>query len=273
MTASTDPALPKDPAEYRRRPLGLGLWSLMALCVLCVLAGAGAAVLAPRLWEGAPAQEPQPAAEIAAPEPAPPPEPSPEAAEIDRLNARIAELESRGARSSEAAAAALAAAALVDATQASTPFGGELAALRAAAPGLPELAALAPVAEMGAPSRAALAASFPDYAARAASAARAPDAGDRLADRILYVVTRIVSVRRISNVSGSGPDAVLARAERALAEGDVVGALEALETLPPAAREAMSPWLAQAERRAVIDRQAASLRARAIRDFGDGEAE
>jgi len=276
MTAPSDPALPKDPADYRRgaRP-ALGLWSLLALCGLCLLVGAGAALMAPlvapRLLPGGapPATAPKsaPAAAPTPPAALPAPPLQEDDAEIARLNARIATLESQGARTSEAAAAALAASVLVETTQGSRPFAGELEALRRAAPDLPELAALARVAETGAPSRAALAAAFPEYAARAATAARRPADGARVGDRIVYVMSRVVSVRRVGDVSGSGPDAALARAERALGEGDVPRALKALDALPPAARDALAPWRAGAERRAEIDRQVAALRARATEDL------
>src|SRR5690606_33243294 len=101
-----------------------------------------------------------------------------------------------------------------EASQGSGPFAQELAALRLAAPAAPELAALVRVAETGAPSRAALAAGFPDYAARAASASRAPTEGAGLGDRAAYALSRIVSVRRIGDVPGNRADAILARAER-----------------------------------------------------------
>ncbi|WP_309088212.1 hypothetical protein [Phenylobacterium sp.] len=269
MNLRADPALPKDPAEYRRRPLGLGLWSLLALCALCLLVGVGAGVLAPRILAEPPAPAGMPAStEVPTSVAAAPPElERAEPAEIQRLNARIAALESEGARTSEAAAAALAAAALVEASQGSEPFAVELAALRAASPDLPELAALARVAQQGAPSRAQLAAEFPRYAARAASAARTPGPDAKLGDRIVYVLSRVVSVRQVSDTQGPGADAVLARAEQALQQGDVVGALKALDALPPNARDSMAPWRAEAERRAHIDRQAVRLRTRAVRDL------
>lgn len=272
MTLRAETALPKDPAEYRRRPLGLGLWSLLALCLLCILIGVGAGVMAPRLL---PDRRPQPAAPPPAPvaelapaeAPAPPPATAAEGAEIQRLNARIAALESEGERTSEAAAAALAAAALIEASQGSEPFAVELAAVRATAPDVPELAALARVAQQGAPSRAALAAEFPRYAARAASAARAPGPEAKLGERVVYGLSRIVSVRRVSDTQGTNPDALLARAEQALMQGDVEGALKALDGLPSEARASLAEWRGKAERRAEIDRQAARLRGRAVREL------
>ena len=74
-------------------------------------------------------------------------------------------------------------------------------------------------------------------------------------------------VRRVGEVAGEGPDAQLARAERFVEDGDFDRAFAALDKLPPAARDAMSPWRMRAERRAEIDRLAASLRARALADL------
>jgi len=68
----------------------------------------------------------------------------------------------------------------------------------------------------------------------------------------------------VSDERGSGPDAVLARAERLVGDGDLQGALRALDQLPAAGREAVAPWRLRAERRAEIDRAAAALRARAL---------
>jgi len=263
-----EPDLPKDPAEYRPKPLmGIGFWALIAFGALCILAGAGVAMFGARLLPPEPAA-PAVRPEALAPPPLPPPAATaavPSADEVARLKARIAVLENEGARNSEAAAAALAAAELVDASQGSRPFGRELAALRAAAPSLPELAALGRLAETGAPSRTALAASFPPHAARAARRARKPPPDADLGRRIAYVAAKVVTVRRVDETAGAGPDAVLARAESALQEGEVVAALKALDGLPPASRAALASWRAGAERRAEIDREVAALRQRAVR--------
>nr|QQZ50473.1 hypothetical protein JKL49_02310 [Phenylobacterium glaciei] len=61
----------------------------------------------------------------------------------------------------------------MEAAQTSRPFADELAALDAVSHPRPNCAPCAG-SPSAAPSRAALAASFPDYAARAAGAARAP---------------------------------------------------------------------------------------------------
>lgn len=269
--SATEPDLPRDPAEYRPRSLaGSGVWAMVAFGILCVLAGAAVALLAPKLLPERP-RAPSASNDVATVAAPPPPAAlpvvmaSPAAEEVARLNARIAMLESQGARTTEAAAAALAAAQLVEASQGSRPFDRELAALKATTPGLPELAALTRLAQTGAPSRTALAASFAPYAAKAARRARKPPDQADLGQRIAYAAAKIVTVRRVDETDGATPDAILRRAELALEEGQVVAALKTLEALPPRARDALAPWREQAERRAQVDREVASLRARAVR--------
>lgn len=268
MSGGPERDLPRDPADYRPpRMFGASFWAMIALAALLPLAGYGVAVLGPRLLPPKPkvASAP-PAAAAPAVEPAPQATP-PAAGEVERLQARIAELESRGARSTEAAAAALAAAGVIEASRTSRPFAPEMEALRRAAPELPELAALSRVAAVGAPSRAALAASFPEFAARAAVRARRPADDAGLAQRIGYEISKVVQVRRVDDATGPGADALIAQAELRLSDGDVVGALAVLDRLPPRAQSALRPWREGAERRAEIDRQVSALRARALADL------
>lgn len=77
----------------------------------------------------------------------------------------------------------------------------------------------------------------------------------------------MVSLRRVGDVAGDSVDAVLARAERAVGDGDLDRAFRTLDRLPPASRDAMAPWRARAERRAEIDRDAQALRARALQEL------
>jgi hypothetical protein len=272
---------PKDPAEYRPKPLlGATFWAMMALMLLCVLAGVAVATVVPKVFAPKPAAS-RPAETAAVETPAPPAAPAAIAAaplepaapspDVARLSARVATLEAQQGHAAQAAAAALAASAVVEAAQGTGPFAEELSSLRAISPPSPELQALARLAGAGAPSRTALAASFPDYAARAATAARAPGDKAGLGDRIAYQLSRVVSLRRVGDLSGDGVDAVLARAERQVDDGDLDRALRTLDRLPPAARDAMAAWRGRAERRAEIDRNAAALRSRALQTLA-GEA-
>ncbi|MFL5295974.1 MAG: COG4223 family protein [Phenylobacterium sp.] len=278
MTDASDITPPKDPAHYRPRPLlGATFWAMIAFGVLCVLAGVAVANFLPRWFAGRPAAHagesappPEPAAATAPVAVTPPPAPEearPPSVDLARLNARMGILESRQAHVSQAAASALAAATIADASQSTGPFADAVAAYSASGPPSPELAALARFAASGAPSRTALAASFPDYAARAASAAHAPGEKAGLGDRLVYMLSKVVSLRRVGDVPGDSPDALLARAERLVADGDLDRALKLLDRLPPAARDAIGPWRARAERRAEIDRDAEALRARALQEL------
>lgn len=267
---------PRDPGSYsRRRASGLGIGALVLFGISCVAGGYGLARFGPELYPekprpGATAEAPQALTPQVAPPPAtlqadeafPPPAIGDDGSIVRRLEA----LEADRAKLSSAAASALAASSLMQAAQGSRPFDQELKALATIAPSL-DLRALALDAERGAPSRAALAASFPDYAARAASAARASGDGAGVLARIGYALSRVVALRRVGEVPGEGADALLARAERQTGDGDVVGALATLEALPTGAKDALGPWRERAERRARIDREIGHVRAQALEEL------
>jgi len=72
MTEPSDITAPKDPAEYRPRPLlGVTFWAMIAFAVICVLAGVAIAQFGPRLF----APKPAPHAAETAPSAEPPPPP------------------------------------------------------------------------------------------------------------------------------------------------------------------------------------------------------
>lgn len=282
MSLAPDPAAspaPLDPVAYRKRRLsGVSLWATAAFGLLCLLSGVALATWlpdfgAPRASAPAPAEAapPQPlvapAAPVASPEAGAPQPASNDSETLGRLEQRLDAVEAGEARIARLAGAALAAAALMETSQSSRPFVQELAALETAAPGSPDLAALRPLAETGAPSRAALTASFPDYAARAAAASRAPAEGAGLMARLGYALSRVITLRRVGDVAGGGVDAVLARAEQKAQDGDLAQAVALLDTLPPSARDAVAPWRNRAERRALVDRHVAAVRARALAEL------
>lgn len=284
-TPSADAAgLPADPSVYRRKGPGLGVWLILALCVVCiaggVILGVYGAALFPRKDTAALTEvtsqrvsdvDPMPLAATAPVTSGTPAEAAPTAAppEVASLNARINRLELGQERTVQAASGALASAALVQAAQTSRPFAGELAAVEALLPQAGDVAALRRVAHTGAPTRTALAAEFPVAAARAIAAARAPgdDAGP--IDRLRYALGSVVTIRRVDYVKGDGPHAVLARAEALVDEGDVEGALSELDALPPAARDALAGWRTRAERRAEVDRRVAGIRETSMQALKD----
>ena len=69
----------------------------------------------------------------------------------------------------------------------------------------------------------------------------------------------LASLRRVGEVEGDDAEALLARAERRLAAGDLAAAADLVARLDgPAARE-LAPWLAQARARATLDAALAGL--------------
>jgi len=285
MNAAPDPAeivAPRDPALYaRRRVMGPGVWIWLILCVLCVGLGAGVAHYGPTLFKAKPA--PPDEAVSAAPSPqavvdrvaagsglpvdagisaiAPP------AADLERLDSRIAALESRQKSITDAATAALAVSALAEATETSRPFVQALGGLQRVLPPSPDLRALSELAAKGAPTRAGLAVQFGALAGRAASASRDPGPDADLFSRIRYALSSIVSIRHVGSTTGSTPDAMLARAQALLDDGDVEGAVQALDPLPDAARAVLASWINAAGRRIEIDRHVAAIRADALGDL------
>ena len=183
------------------------------------------------------------------------------------LRQRVSNLETSQQQQAAAAAAALAAATLDRAAQTSGPFPDDLAAIEPLLPADTNLRVLHRLAESGAPTRATLAKTFPAAAAKAAAAARSPEQGAGWFANAVHALSAIITVRRIDRTTGNGPDALLARAEAQLDDGNLEGAIKALDGLPPQARQAMSDWRRGLERRTEIDRRIGAVRARALRDL------
>jgi len=295
MTSAPDPAdiqgpgLPRDPAEYglRRRGLGAVFWAVMALSFIVVLAAFAIGRFGARLFPvqtAAPVAATQApvqtgvAAPLAAAVPpavqsmAPTTTPVAPSAEVAALGARLDRLQADQQRAARASAEALAAAALSEASQSSRRFDDQLAGLDQLLPDTTDLRALRALAETGAPSRQALAAEFTDVADRAAVAAHAPPPGSGMLARLVHALAAVFTVRRVDRLTGDGPDAVLARAQRSVDAGDLETALKQLDRLPQSGADALSGWRGQASRRIEIDRRVADIRAAAVRDLASGGA-
>ena len=88
------------------------------------------------------------------------------------------------------------------------------------------------------------------YAARAAlEAALRADMGDSWTDRAMSFFRTQTGARSLTPREGSDPDAILSRAEAALAKGDLVTTLAELDSLPEVARAAMADWRSTADQR------------------------
>ena len=269
----------------RHRPLlGLGFWLSTAFGMVCILLGVFIGLYGPQVFRpNSPVARSAVPASVTAPSSpstggdealvpadeatAAPVKPVLQDAELFAINQRVGRLEADQHQQAAAAASALAASALQQAAQTSQPFDEDLKAVEPLLPANVNLRTLRRLAQAGAPTRSALASSFPEVAARAMVAARTPLEDSGPFAEALHVLTSIVTIRRVDKVTGKGPDAVLARAERLLNDGELDDALKALDDLPKDAKLSMASWRTGLERRAEIDRQIAALRASALRDL------
>ena len=178
---------------------------------------------------------------------------APDPTALAQLSARIDRVEAAQRDLVKATAAAYAARSLQVAAQDQKPFLSELAVVEPALNDPAVAAALRPYAEKGVPSEVALAVTFPSVAARANIAAKADDGKTGILDKIRHAIGGFISVRRIGNPGGQGAEAILERAEIRLNAGDLKGAVAYLDTLPPSAQKALSPWLEQARARVLVD--------------------
>mgnify|MGYP000212244811 FL=1 len=129
------------------------------------------------------------------------------------------------------------------------PFADALADLEGAE--LP--AALSSAAETGVATATQLADDFPAAARAALATARAEGVSDDAGGFGGFLRSQF-DVRSTAPQEGSGPDAVLSRAEAAIKEGRVADALAEIEALPEVARAEMTDWTARAtERSDVLD--------------------
>lgn len=200
--------------------------------------------------------------------------PAPDSAELQSLRDQIAALQTGTAVSDKAVALAAeaeqrlteardAAAALTAATQAATAATLRQAALgrisAALETGVPYAAALADLGEVppvladnaatGLPALTTLQAAFPEAARRGLEAAITADMGASWTERVTNFLRTQTGARSLTPREGDDPDAILSRAEAALAKGDVAAALAEVATLPDAAKAAMADWTAQADLR------------------------
>jgi hypothetical protein len=199
--------------------------------------------------------------------------------DLDALAARVGDVE----RASKALAAevanhppgndrasrlAAAAAALKAAVERGDPFAPELAAATAFGPDPQSLAALAPFAASGLPSAVSLARELSDLTPALRQAAGiAPQEGGFL-ERLQSSAEKLVRIRRVEEVPGSDPAAIIARIDVKAARADLAGALAELASLPDAARAPAQAWIKKAQARAAAVDAARKLSADALAGLG-----
>ncbi|MBL8706934.1 MAG: uroporphyrinogen-III synthase [Rhodospirillales bacterium] len=189
---------------------------------------------------------------------------------IAALNGRLdtAEKATSAARAQGLADAALtmAVAQLRRAVDGGSVYSPELAAVRAVSADAKlqaTLDALAPAAQAGVASRAALADEFPAVA-NAIAQASLRRGGEGWWRAVTDRLDGLVSIRPVgAAVAGDHPRAKAARAEAAAARGDLAGAVTALNGLEGKPAEAAKPWLDRAKARIAADQALAALESQA----------
>jgi hypothetical protein len=139
-------------------------------------------------------------------------------------------------------ARAIAAAGLKSAIDRGGSFMSELEAFASVAPEDPAVAELRDLAARGVPSRAALVAGFSDAASKAIAAADPADPEAGLVDRLMSSAMSVVKVRKVGDVEGDSVEAIVARAETRLLNGDLDAAVAEWSTLPEASRAATADY-------------------------------
>jgi hypothetical protein len=199
------------------------------------------------------------------------------ASELRQLGERLAALETRAAAPAPVAltipaaertdqALLLALGRVREALAAERPFAAELATLQRLGHDRPDVSAalppLAAAAPTGVAAVAVLAKRFSQEVAPAVMRETAVPESGSWSDRLLAKLGGLVSIRRVGESaikSGDPVEAALARAEAALAAGDLAAAIVAAESLPEPARVPAQAWLAQARLRLGAMQAVASL--------------
>ena len=164
-------------------------------------------------------------------------------AEVEKMVADAQALEAKAAAEARAATNAAILSRLHGQLDAGQPFADLVAELQAGGLDVPD--ALTSSAANGVPTVAALQESFTPAARVALAAAREADKGSGL----VAFLQRQTGARSVTPKDGDDPDAILSRAQAALADGDIATTLTELKSLPQDAQPALADWEQAAQTR------------------------
>lgn len=179
-------------------------------------------------------------------------------AEVRRLQEELPAVAAEARSAATAARASYAVVAASEAARASGPFEQAHASLVALLPDDPNVAALAPLARTGAPTRTELRDRFNSLDNEILRAAHQAQAGAGFWGRIQAALAQWIVIRRSGG--GDTPEGIVERAESYLASDRLEAAIEELNKLPPAPKRVAQPWINDASRRLEIDRRIAAIR-------------
>jgi hypothetical protein len=179
-----------------------------------------------------------------------------------------AEKKLSGPSQESAVARAIAAAALKAAIDRGGPFQPELDTFANVAPDDPAVADLKNFAQTGIPSRADLIRQVSDVTTAIVGSTQQDDPNQSWSDRMLSGAKSLVQVRPVGNVSGDSVDAVAARFEDKVKNGDLPGAITEWNGLPDAAKSASAAFKQSLEARIRVEDLVGDALSKAIANTG-----
>ncbi|MCO6184870.1 COG4223 family protein [Rhizobium sp. L1K21] len=186
--------------------------------------------------------------------------------EIASLANRLVKLEEKVGepRDDVEVARAIASAGLKAAIDRGGPFETELATLKTVAPDDPAVAELQPFAASGIPTRATLIKAFPDVADRMIAATQPADQSQSLTDRLMSSALSVIKVRPVGDVQGDSTEAIVARIEEKLQNGDLQAAATEWNNLPDAAKAAGEDFKNSLDARIKVEQLVSSTLSNAV---------
>ncbi|MFT4162671.1 COG4223 family protein [Shinella sp.] len=172
-----------------------------------------------------------------------------------QLTERIAAAEQKidEPRSDVAMARAVAASALKTAIDRGGPYLAELEAFASVAPDDPSIAGLREHAAVGVPSRADLVRDFQPTADAILDAVHQPEGDQGIFNRLMSSAASAIRVRPVGSIEGDTPEAVVARIENKLQNGDFKGAGIEWQTLPEPGKAAAADYKRKLDARVGVE--------------------
>ncbi|WP_221109188.1 COG4223 family protein [Rhizobium lentis] len=171
-------------------------------------------------------------------------------------------------REDVAVARAIAAAALKAAIDRGGPFLAELDTFAGVAPDDPAVADLRAFAETGVPSRAELIRQVPDVATAIVEAVNQPDPNQSWSDRLMASAKSLVTVRPVGNIEGENIEAIAARMEDKVKNGDLPGASSEWNNLPAPGKQVSAAFKQSLEARIRVEELVGGALSKAVTGTG-----
>lgn len=171
-------------------------------------------------------------------------------------------------REDVAVARAIAAAALKAAIDRGGPFLAELDTFAGVAPDDPAVADLRAFAATGIPSRTELVGEVPDVATAIIEAVNQPDPNQSWSDRLMSSAKSLVTVRPVGNIEGESVEAIAARMEEKVKNGDLPGASAEWNSLPALGKQASAAFKQSLEARIRVEELVGGALSKAVSGTG-----